>query len=261
MSNFATNEQLQKMYADFKMAKRKLIACDYDGVLSELKDDASADASKPTPQTLALLEKIANQPDTTLAIITGRKKDDVESWFKDSPAIYLSAEHGGWRKINGEWKQHMTPDPKQIEAIVTAMRPFTERVPGSHIETKTFGVVWHYRTADPTTAQVAIPDLQLVLESITNGTGMGVYTSNSGGNIVEVKPTNMNKGGAIESLLTMTQPDFVMCLGDDYTDEHMFEACPDDAYTIRVRGGDTIAKLAVKGVPEVFDILDNLANK
>ena len=261
MSNFATNDQLQQLYSDYSLAKRRLIACDYDGVLSELKDDPSAEASKPDPQALSLLSKLASSPNTTLAIITGRKKDDVESWFKDNPAIYLSAEHGGWRKIDGEWKQHITPDPKQIESIVTAMRPFTKRVPGSHIETKNFGVVWHYRTADPDTAQAAVPDMQQVLESITKSTDMGVYVSNSGGNIVEVKPKNMNKGGAIKSLLTMTRPDFVMCIGDDYTDEHMFAACPDNAHTIRVRGGDTTAKLSIKGVPEVFDILSNLANE
>lgn len=261
MIQYATNEQLEQMFTDYDSAPARLIACDYDGVLSELKDDTSADASKPTPQTLDLLKSIAHQPNTTLAIITGRKKEDVDGWFKEVPQIYLSAEHGGWTKKDGEWEQQVKPNPKQIEAIVTAMRPYTKRVPGSKIETKVFGVVWHFRTADRTKAQEALPDIQNVLREITKNTQLGVYVSNSGGNIVEVKPKNMNKGSVMKSLLNSIEPDFVMCLGDDYTDEHMFEACPPQSYTIRVRGGDTIARLSVAGVDEVFDILRHIASK
>lgn len=261
MSQYATNQQLEKMFTDYRSAATKLIACDYDGVLSELKDDTSADASAPTPQTLMLLKNIAIQPNTTLAIITGRKKEDVHGWFKELPEVYLSAEHGGWIKLGGKWKQQVEPDSKQIEAIVTAMRPYTERVPGSKIETKLFGVVWHFRTADQAKAQEALPDVQRVLGEITKGTQMGVYVSTSGGNIVEVKPKNMNKGSVMKSLISSVNPDFIMCLGDDYTDEHMFEVCPPHSYTIRVRGGDTSAKLSVAGVDEVFDILRHIASK
>lgn len=259
MSDYATSQQIDQLVNSYRSAKKRLIACDYDGVLSELKDDPSAEASQPTAETLQLLNGLTSQPDTVLAIITGRKKEDVDSWFSNSPNIYLSAEHGGWRRHSGAWEQRVKPDPRQLESVISALRPFTDRVPGSHIETKFFGVVWHYRTADPQAVMAAVPDVEKVLHEITRGTELDTFVSTSGGQIIEVKPKNMHKGSVMQELIVSISPDFIMVMGDDYTDEHMFEACPSSAYTIRVGGGETTAKLSIPGVPDVFAILQRLS--
>ena len=58
----------------------------------------------------------------------------------------------------------------------------------------------------------------------------------SGVGIVEVKPHGVSKGGAVERILLQTAndgvpPDFVLCIGDDRSDEDMFTAIEHVAFS------------------------------
>jgi trehalose 6-phosphate synthase/phosphatase len=44
----------------------------------------------------------------------------------------------------------------------------------------------------------------------------------SGHQYVEVKPKGLSKGATVKKLLDDIKPDFVLCLGDDKSDEEMF---------------------------------------
>lgn len=261
MPDTSTTSQLNELVADFKQASQKLVLLDYDGVLSPLKDDISPDASKPSAETKALLEKIADKPNTSLYVVSGRTKDALEGWFGDHPSIGLSAEHGAWRKEQGIWRKKIDEFDKLKEQVITALKPFTERVKGSHIETKEFSVVWHFRTAeDERVVAEAIPDIEKVLSEITTGTDLGVHVSAETGKIIEVKPKSISKGGVTTALVSEhDSPDFLMAMGDDYTDEHMFEACPSGSWTIKVGGGETSAKLRLSNVGDVFSLLNQLS--
>ena len=78
--------------------------------------------------------------------------------------------------------------------------------------------------------------------------GIGVY---SGNKIIEVKPRGITKGVVAEELLASTGADFVLAIGDDYTDEDMFKALPESAYTIKVGFGETHARFRLPGVESV----------
>lgn len=254
------NEKSQ-LVKDYRNAHNRLILLDYDGVLSPLVNDPSPDASRPSDETLAMLKGIANQPDTHLYVVSGRTKSALEGWFGTAQNIGLSAEHGAWRKNSGQWQQQVEPFDKLKEQVVTAMRPFTERVPGSHIETKDFAVVWHFRAAhDVQQALKAVPDLEAVLGDIVKGSELAVYTSAITGKIIEVKPRTISKGSVAESLIVQFHhPDFICVIGDDYTDEHAFAACPPESWTIRVGEGETHARSRLAGVPEVLTLLEQLS--
>ncbi len=58
----------------------------------------------------------------------------------------------------------------------------------------------------------------------------------SGVGIVEVKPQGVSKGGAVERILLQTAdegaaPDFILCIGDDRSDEDMFAAIDSVAFS------------------------------
>ncbi len=80
---------------------------------------------------------------------------------------------------------------------------------------------------------------------------------NTGNKILEIKPSDVNKGSAAQRYVAATT-DFIACIGDDYTDEDMFEQLPLSAYTIKVGRGITAARYRVKGVDEVHALLKRL---
>ena len=58
----------------------------------------------------------------------------------------------------------------------------------------------------------------------------------AGNSIVEVKPTGVSKGGAVERILSGlaahgAAPEFVLCIGDDRSDEDMFTATEHVTYS------------------------------
>ncbi len=79
---------------------------------------------------------------------------------------------------------------------------------------------------------------------------------------MEIKPTDINVATAVEYILTSFAapkiPDFILCIGDDYTDEDMFEQLPLSAYTIKVGRGRTAARYRLKSVDQVLALLKKL---
>jgi len=77
--------------------------------------------------------------------------------------------------------------------------------------------------------------------------------------IIEVRPKGIDKGQiAIEY---SEGADFVLAIGDDTTDEAMFEALPNNAWTIKVRPGETAARFQVQDVPDVYRLLRKLIDQ
>lgn len=58
------------------------------------------------------------------------------------------------------------------------------------------------------------------LESVMLGEAVEVV---SGLKYVECKPRGLSKGTMVQKLLAQVKPDFVLCVGDDKSDEQMFE--------------------------------------
>ena len=52
--------------------------------------------------------------------------------------------------------------------------------------------------------------------------------------------------------------DFILCAGDDVSDENMFSVLSKDAFTIKVGGQTTKASFFVENNIEMIDILKNL---
>jgi trehalose 6-phosphate synthase/phosphatase len=134
---------------------------------------------------------------------------------------------------------------------------FVDRTPGSFVEEKKYGLVWHYRMAEPEFGEWLANELVSMLEAMLAETELRAFR---GEKIVEVKPTWANKGEAIHRLLrNFPDPDFILAAGDDRTDEDLFERAPHNAWTVHIGPGPTRASYVVTDLQVLRGILEVLA--
>jgi trehalose 6-phosphate synthase/phosphatase len=246
------NKDIQKLKTAYAAAKSPLFIFDYDGVLTPFFD-RPGDA-KPSKEVLGLLKNLAGRKGTEVAIISGRAKDNIESWFGKLP-ITLASEHGAsLRKLGGEWQTLAAPADEWKAVIRLVLEKFAKQAPGAFVEEKSYSLVWHYRTASPYYAQKSLIQLRFVLQPLAKKYKLGIY---SGKKILEIKPPIINKG-VVAARLLRSQHDFVMVFGDDYTDEHMFAILPKSAHSIKVGPGITEARYRLKDTTKVTDLLKKL---
>lgn len=247
-----------RMHTDFKTAQRRLILLDYDGTLHELVPTPNPQQSMPSEVLLRTLRDLSVQSNTDVAIVSGRPKEVLESWF-DGLDISLAAEHGAWVRHHGEWSRADVAFRDYKRIVLNIMDRYAERTPGALVEEKDYAAVWHYRNVAPELAFARNTSLRHDLLQALVNTDIGVY---GGHKIIEVKPRAINKGMVALELLAMNPADFVLAIGDDHTDEDMFEVLQDDGfYTIKVGLGETHARLQVANVRQVLDLLHSLSDQ
>jgi trehalose 6-phosphate synthase/phosphatase len=90
-----------------------------------------------------------------------------------------------------------------------------------------------------------------LMQLVTN-TSLQVIDGNK---VLEVRMIGVDKGATAMKLLSEIQPDFVLCLGDDTTDEDMFKMLRGRGYTIKIGRGNTAAQYAIVSQHDVFPFL------
>jgi trehalose 6-phosphate synthase/phosphatase len=131
---------------------------------------------------------------------------------------------------------------------------YAELTPGSIVDQKEWSITWHYRAAKPYIAQKNLVAIRHLLQPIA--TKYGLRTKN-GHKVVEVHPADFSKGKTAERWL-IDGYDFVLCAGDDVTDEDMFVVMPSEAYSIKVGRGATSAHWRIESVDEMVELLGKL---
>lgn len=240
---------IESIVKSYEKAVSKLLLLDYDGVLAPIV--ARPEQAKPTAEVLGLLRNIAAQRGVKVVIISGRDRDVLEQWLGSLP-VDMSAEHGHFYKESGTWHSVTNGDMAWAKDVEVSMRRLTETYPGSHIESKQMSRVWHYREA-------TVPvDEQAVLEELTR-VARGRAVVMSGKRVIDVRALGANKGEAARHWYNRQEWDFVLCIGDDTTDEAMFMSLPTPAFTVKVGSGTTAARYVVGNQAEVEALLRQFA--
>ena len=230
----------RKMMSDYCSSARRLLLLDYDGTLTPFFPQPGK--ARPDEELLGLLGRLGEDSKNELVISSGREPDVVKTWFENVPAG-LVAEHGAWLKEKGsQWYETEPPKGEWQETIKPVLQLFTDRTPGSLLEEKSHSLVWHYRTADPDLASLRVVELREALL-----------------NLIEVKSAGVDKGSAALRWYSRDRWDFILAVGDDDTDEPLFEVLPPNAYSIRVGMGVSKARYNVPKVQSVLDLLGELA--
>ena len=233
----------------FHNAQRKAIVLDYDGTLVSFHENP--EAATPDQNLTELLQSLCLQPNTDLAIISGRDQAFIHKWFGDLP-LRLVAEHGYYVRPKGKkWNASTRGDKQWMEDIMPIFESFMDRTPGTFIEEKRNSLVWHYRKTDPELAAGRVVELKTVLSSLISDQ-LSVMDMDKA---LEVVDRQIDKGTAVAEMIGQHSYDFILCIGDDVTDENMFGALPDYAFTIKVGKKPTIASYSIAGVAKVKELL------
>jgi len=135
------------------------------------------------------------------------------------------------------------------------MEMYVDRLPGSFIEEKEFSIAWHYRPCDPELASLRAKELVDYLVDFTSNINLQVLHGNK---VVEVRCSGVNKGTAALAWLKNDKFDFILAIGDDWTDEDMFKVLPEKAYSIRVGISSTYARFNLYSYRDVIKLLKML---
>jgi len=231
-----TGRTFSEFTRQYQAADRRALLLDYDGTLVPFA--AEPRLARPDAELLDLLTALGSDPANEVAIISGRPRRTLEEWFGGLP-ISLIAEHGVWlRPCGGDWRMLKTLANDWKESVRPILQLFVDRLPGALLEEKDFSLAWHYRRADPEQASLRAKELIDDLAGFTRNIDVQVF---DGKKVVEVRTSGINKGIAALTWLSGQSPEFILGIGDDWTDEDMFRALPPAAFTVRVGAAATAA--------------------
>ena len=213
-----------KLLARYRQAKKRLFMFDYDGTLTPIVKDPQA--AIPSDRVIRTVKSLASDPRNAVWIISGRDQAFLNEWMGHISELGLSAEHGSFirKPRSDEWENlNEKTDMSWQKDVMDIFQHYTERTQGSFIERKRIALTWHFRRADPEYGAFQARECKAHLEN-TVAKKWEVEVMNGKANL-EVRPTFVNKGQIAKRLVheyghgTGDPPEFVLCVGDDFTDE------------------------------------------
>jgi trehalose 6-phosphate synthase/phosphatase len=251
-----TYEMQRKAASDFQESRKALLLLDYEGTLVPFSPKSVE--AMPGAELMSLLKEFARDPRNEVVVISGRDKDTLEKWF-GGLNVGLVAEHGAWiKEKGGEWETIEPLTSEWKKEVYPMLEAWVDRTPGSFIEERDFSLAWHYRKASPRLGELRGRELINNLSNITANLHLQLL---EGSKVVEVKNTGINKGRAALQWISRREWDFILALGDDWTDEDTFRVLPPTAWSIRVGLGASAARFSLGSPGEAVSLLRNLAEQ
>jgi len=240
-------------------ARNAFFFIDYDGTLVPLAD--KPELALPSAEVVELLRGMAAVPNFRVAVVSGRNEEFLATNLPSN--VTLIAEHGASIRMAGSSEPTHLVDESGLtdlwNHVVGIMTDFERRIPGSRIEKKQFGVVWHYRMAEAIFAQNQARELAEILGALLQRTPLGVTQAKKA---VEVRHVAVNKGDAVRHILEQEEydrrRDLLLTMGDDRTDEDMFKVYPKDNVSISVSDAPMSAAYTMDQA-SLVELLDRLA--
>ncbi|KAK7187373.1 hypothetical protein DPSP01_002500 [Paraphaeosphaeria sporulosa] len=215
-----------KLLQQYRNSKKRLFMFDYDGTLTPIVKDPGQ--AIPSDRVTRTLKTLAADPANSVWIISGRDQAFLDEWMGHITELGLSAEHGSFMRhpATNDWENLTeTTDMSWRSEAAEVFQHYADKTPGSFVETKKIALTWHYRLADPEWGAFQARECQKHLEN-TIGKKYDVEVMTGKANL-EVRPRFVNKGEIAKRLVEeygAEPPEFVLCLGDDFTDEDMFRS-------------------------------------
>ncbi len=259
--NYANNRLDGKVFKEivrrYKKAKRRVIFLDYDGTLvANYKDPEKFHSVKGV---IDLLNRLSSVDGNRIVLVSRNHRRYLKKWFLSCKNIDMIAEHGLWiynhierkwfpleKNVDTQWKEHIRP----------ILEAFVDRTPGSFIDEKAHSLSWDFKKCNPSQAEIRLRELMTNLLSIVAGKPLEVLR---GEKLVGVKLNTISKGkAALRILEEINKVDFLMAIGDDWTDEEMFTALPESCISIRVgRAQNSHARYYVDSQRDVITLLES----
>ncbi|KAL6846111.1 hypothetical protein ACP4OV_023559 [Aristida adscensionis] len=215
---------VENLVSAYRRTTTRVILLDYDGTLMP----QTSFGKSPSSKTIDMLNSLCRDKNNMVFLVSTKSRMILNEWFSPCENLGLAAEHGYFLRLrrDAEWETCVpVTDCSWKQIAEPVMKTYTETTDGSTIEDKETAIVWCYEDADPDFGSCQAKELHDHLESVLANEPVSVK---AGMNHVEVKPQGVSKGLVAKRLLSIMQqrgvlPDFILCIGDDRSDEDMFE--------------------------------------
>ncbi|MEB0262827.1 MULTISPECIES: bifunctional alpha,alpha-trehalose-phosphate synthase (UDP-forming)/trehalose-phosphatase [unclassified Mucilaginibacter] len=240
----------------YAKAKKRLLLFDYDGTLVPFSKQPAL--AFPPDKVIEILSQLSAIPENEVVIISGRDSVTLEKWLGKLP-MGLIAEHGAKIRLKDfSWENKTHADNQHwMNAIQAIMNKYVSKCPNSFIEKKEFALAWHYRNADISQGELRAKELYEYLIEHTSTMPLSVL---NGHKVIEVRNKGISKGISTLDLLLKEKYDFILCIGDDQTDEDMFKVLTgvENACTIKVGQEASFAQFNLQSPYLVQSFLDTI---
>ena len=255
-------EAARRIVAERAARGRLLLALDFDGTLSPIVP--RPDEAAILPAAGRALARIADRPDTLIAIVSGRGLDDVRARVREDRAFF-AGNHG--YEIEGPGVKHRVDAAEKLRPefrmLSERLRHELAHVAGAEIEDKGITMSVHYRRVDD-------PDLaEHVRRATVREAERSGLRATLGKRVIELRPPlDWHKGRAVEFLidtLADEKPIYPVFIGDDVTDEDAFRAVTERGgmailIADRDHSRETLAHARVDSPELLVPLLDALAS-
>lgn len=239
-----------------------VLLSDFDGTLCEFQIDP--ESVRLPDARRALLESIGGSGNATVAIVSGRRLDDVRARAELGMPAYYAGLHG--LEIAGPDDAFRHPDIEatvaHVQELVTSLSETVARLKGVFVENKELSLVVHYRDASPSDAARAT---ELVSSIVQPHLERGDLRLMQGAGMLEFLPgIPWHKGSAVDWILERVSKHHAdpwpVYVGDDVTDQDAFSAVRGRGLSIAAAPRAAGADFAVDGPREVESLLRSLTD-
>jgi trehalose 6-phosphate synthase len=194
---------------------------DLDGTIIPFAE--RPDLARPPNELVDYLDALASSPGITLAIVSGRLRSEIEQFFGRTRSLWLAAEHGAFLRGDGTWRSALDADGGEIEDLHATLEGIALHCPGALVERKSASVAFHFRRVPRPIAPALRVEVEAALEAwLASHAG---YERMPGVEVLEVRPAAARKSAVIPWIRERAGEEVrLVALGDDITDEDMFEA-------------------------------------
>ena len=250
---------LDKILALVKKHATKILILDFDGTLAPIRTHPQK--ANITIKTRNLLQKLSKKRGFYIAILSGRKLQDLKAKIK-LPNIIYAGNHGIETEIYG--KIYTFPISNKIQSsiseIAKKLGKIIAKFDKAFIEDKGSVLALHYRLVHKRNIHKLLIRFDKIIKPYIKNSAVSVTP---GKMVYDICPNiNWHKGDfakfvvKMHTTLSKTKP-LVIFIGDDKSDENVFEKLK-GAICIKVGTciSSTKAKYSLKDTKEVYKFLN-----
>jgi trehalose 6-phosphate phosphatase len=230
--------------------RRILVACDFDGTLSDHGPDL--DAAMPVDGAIDVVNAIARLSNVTFMLVSGRRLDDLRPRFPALAAEVIAVgEHGS------EWPGREPTAHPDVDRLVSGLTEIASGVPGAIVEAKLFGITLRHRGVDADRLAQLLEETAAYLRESTGRLDPAPRVE-FGRGVVDVSLLSTTKADAVESVRRSASADAVLFFGDDVSDESVFAALGREDIGVKVGSAPSVASYRVPAPRHVVSTLEEL---
>lgn len=238
--------QMKAVCKAYDHSKNRVLILDFNGtiVLKEppgkylKREILGTSGNKPPPEVIEALRVLSEDPKNLIYVVSGDSSENVLSALGHLSGIGLAVSNGARAAppmsvnvVSVGQRNWFTFDlGVDWDAVKRVALPvlskYTARSNGSFVKLTSFSIGWSYYSCDPEWGSMQAAYLVLELENELRTFDVRFVTLKG---VVEIVPRKLNKGLVVKKILrdrnaiNVNDPvDFVLCFGDDISDEKMF---------------------------------------